>query len=90
MIGLSDSDTNVNSTSIDYAIQMRADGVLEVFENGVSKGAFGSYATGDVLSVERSGSTITYLNNGSIFYTSTVASTGDLHVDTSLNTKVLH
>ncbi len=44
------------------------------------------YATGDVLSVQRTGSTITYLKNGSVFYTSTVASTGDLHVDTSLNT----
>ncbi len=57
-----------------------------VYENGANKGTFGTYATGDVLSVQRTGSTITYLKNGSVFYTSTVASTGDLHVDTSLNT----
>ncbi len=57
-----------------------------VFENGATRGRSVAYATGDVLSVERTGSTITYLKNGSVFYTSTVASTGDLHVDTSLYT----
>ncbi len=86
MIGLSDSDTDVSFTSIDYAIYLRSNGALGVYENGANKGEFGSYATGDVLSVQRTGSTITYLKNGSVFYTSTVASTGDLHVDTSLNT----
>ncbi len=73
-------------TTIDYAIYLRNNGALGVYENGANKGTFGSYATGDVLSVERTGSTITYLKNGSVFYTSTVASTGDLHVDTSLYT----
>ena len=84
MIGLSDSDTDVSFTSIDYALFLRIDRGLRVFENGTEKGTFGSYSSGDVLSVERTGSTITYLKNGSVFYTSTVASTGDLHVDTSL------
>ena len=76
--------------TIDYAIYLRNDGALVVFENGANKGTFGTYSSGDVLSVERTGSTITYLKNGSVFYTSTVASTGDLHVDTSLIRQVLH
>ncbi len=86
MIGLSDSDTDASYATIDYAIYLRNDGCACVFENGASKGTFGTYSSGDVLSVERTGSTITYLKNGSVFYTSAVASTGDLHVDTSLHT----
>ena len=86
MIGLSDSNTNIHFNSIIYALFLSDNGTLDVYENGDSKGSFGSYATGDVLSVQRTGSTITYLKNGSVLYTSTVASTGDLHVDTSLNT----
>ncbi len=89
MIGLSDSDTNVNFTRLITRLS-DGNGALEVYENGISKGAFGSYATGDVLSVQRTGSTITYLKNGSVFYTSTVASTGDLHVDTSLIRQAVH
>ncbi len=86
MIGLSDSDTNVSYTSIDYAIYLRNDGRLWSMKTALTRGRSVAYATGDVLSVERTGSTITYLKNGSVFYTSTVASTGDLHVDTSLYT----
>ncbi len=86
-IGLSDSDTNLLYSSIDYALRLRSDGSLSVYENGDNRGWFGTYSSGDVLSVERTGSTITYLKNGSVFYTSTVASTGDLHVDTSLSSE---
>ncbi len=59
---------------------------LGSMKTALTRGTFGTYSSGDVLSVQRTGSTITYLKNGSVFYTSTVASTGDLHVDTSLNT----
>ena len=38
MIGLSDSDTNVNFSSIDYAIYLTANGALEVYENGATRG----------------------------------------------------
>ncbi len=76
-------------SSIDYALYLGR-WSLVVYENGANKGRSVAYATGDVLSVERTGSTITYLKNGSVFYTSTVASTGDLHVDTSLIRQVLH
>ncbi len=86
-IGLSDIDTNLLYSSIDYALRLRSDGSLSVYENGDNRGWFGTYSSGDVLSVERTGSTITYLKNGSVFYTSTVASTGDLHVDTSLSSE---
>ncbi len=86
-IGLSGSDTDVSYSSIDYALSMWADGSLRVYENRSNKGWVGTYATDDVLSVERTGSTITYLKNDVVLYTSRVASTGDLHVDTSLTSK---
>ena len=38
MIGLSDSDTNASYATIDYAIYLRNDGTLGVFENGAYKG----------------------------------------------------
>jgi len=65
-IGLSDSDTDVNFSSIDYALYTRSDGSLYVFENGTFRGGpFGSYATGDVLSpMVRLGSLKTALARG--------------------------
>ena len=83
-IGLSVTDGGATLDTIDYAVYLVIDGTVQVFESGAFKGAFGSYSSGDVLSVERTGSTITYLKNDVVFYTSTVASTGDLHVDTIL------
>ncbi len=38
MIGLSDSDTDVSYTTIDYAIFLANNGALLVFENGAYKG----------------------------------------------------
>ena len=38
MIGLSDSDTNASYTTIDYAIYLRNNGALGVFENGARQG----------------------------------------------------
>jgi len=85
MLGLSNGNASATYASINYAIYL-AGPTIYVFENGASRGTFGSYASGDIMRVERIGSTVNYLRNGTIFYTSTVASSGNLVVDSSLYT----
>ena len=84
MIGLSSTNADASYRTIDYAIYLHSNGSKYVFEKGVNLGNFGGYSTGDRVSVERSGSTVEYKHNGVTFYTSLVASSGSLLVDTSL------
>jgi hypothetical protein len=84
MCGLSHGDANQNYTDIAYAIYLTADGTMQVYESGVSRGNFGAYATGDVFRVALEGGAIKYRKNGTLFYTSTVAPTLPLLVDASL------
>ena len=85
MMGLSSTDANVNYTSINFAIYASTSASLKVYENGSLKGTFGTYATTDVLRVERQGTTVYYKKNGTTFYTSTLTSTSVLYGDCSLN-----
>ncbi|NBW34920.1 MAG: hypothetical protein EBR30_07860 [Cytophagia bacterium] len=82
VIGLSDQEVDVNYASIDYGIYMVGGAVLRVYESGVIKySQVNGFKIGDVLRIERNGSTITYLKNGVVFYTSTVPSTSQLLTD---------
>lgn len=85
MLGLSDTDPDAGNASIDFGFRMNGN-VMEVHENGVVKftGASGSLVVGDVLRIHRLGSTIYYLKNGKIVYTSAVVSTSALLVDVSI------
>ena len=78
-----DLGADVNYATIGYAFFMLNTGDISIYENGSYKGSYGQYANGDLLSVERSGSTVEYKKNGTTIYTSTTASSGDLMVDTS-------
>ena len=84
MCGLSSFDANKSYASIEHAIYLYVGATFHVFENGVGKGHFGNYQTGDIFSVERSDSTIYYKKNGIIFYTSLIQNNKSLIVDTSL------
>ncbi|MFK7907393.1 MAG: hypothetical protein AB8B69_19820 [Chitinophagales bacterium] len=71
-------------SSIDYGIFVRPDGKLNIFENGsgvYSNG--GNYSVNDVLRVERTGQTVTYLRNGTLIYTSQTTSSTALIMDVS-------
>jgi RHS repeat-associated protein len=84
MIGLADTDPDYNFTSIDYALHMN-NAYLRVYENGVEKNSQGSILNiGDVLRIERTGTTITYKRNGITFYTSLTPSSTLLMVDASI------
>ena len=84
MLGLSNSNASASYDSIGYAILTHIDGTLSVFENGADRGLFGSYQNGDVLRVERTGSTVIYKRNGGIIYTSTIPSTDPMLADAAL------
>jgi hypothetical protein len=61
--------------------------VLHVYEKGVLRGSFGSYATGDVLRVAVEGGAVRYRRNGTLLYTSTTPPSYPLLVDTALYTQ---
>jgi len=84
-IGLAYTDPDAGFSSIDYALQLFRNGALRVFENGDYKGIKGTFVTGDILRIERIGTTVRYLRNGVVQYTSAVPSSGDLLADTSFS-----
>ena len=84
MIGLSNGDSNQNYPDIDFAIYSAVNGALYVYEGGASRGQFGTYATGDVLRVAVESGVVKYRKNGTLLYSSTVAPTYPLLVDTSI------
>jgi hypothetical protein len=83
MCGLSTTDSNNNYMSIDYAIYP-AGAVVNIYEYGSNKGAFGSIATGDKLRITVQDGVVSYQKNGATFYTSTTPATLPLMVDTTL------
>ena len=84
MIGVDSSDPNHNYNTIDFALYMQGGSNFMVYENGASRGNYGSWTTSDLLGIRRTGTTIEYLKNGSVLYTSPVASSGALVFDSSL------
>jgi len=87
MVGFNtDPATNSSYTSIDFAIYLRGDATVEIYESSVSKGTFGTYAAGDVFSATYNGSVVRYLKNGVMFKEVAAYVTSPLYVDSSFNT----
>jgi hypothetical protein len=85
--GLSNGSGGQNYPEIDYAISLGAANNLRIYENGVQiTGSFGTYLPGEKYRVAVEGGVVKYYKNGSLLYTSTVAPTYPLLVDTSLST----
>jgi hypothetical protein len=84
MFGFSTNDTDAGYASIAYAWYADASGVLRIYENGVSKGVYGSYNPGDILEVQRVGDEIRYMHNNAIMRISGGAFGGRLVLDSSL------
>ncbi len=83
--GLGNGDGGQSVADIEFAVRLNADGTFEVSEGGISRGSFGSYAEDDVFRVEVRDGIVSYARNGELFYTSTVAPTYPLAVDTTLD-----
>jgi len=84
--GLSSGNSNQSRTDIDFAINLTDTGAVQIYENGTNRGNFGLYAPGDVFRVQVSGGVVTYLKNHFAFYSSLVAPTFPLLLDSSLRT----
>jgi len=86
MFGLSESDPDVVWNTVKWAIHPRGDGFVHVYELGTAYTLSNtvSHVAGDLLSVHRVGSTITYRKNGVTFHTSGVTSSAALLVDASI------
>jgi hypothetical protein len=59
-------------------------GTPTILENGISRGIFGTYATGDTLQVAVVSGGVRYKKNGAILYTSSQSVSCPLLVDTTL------
>lgn len=84
-IGLSTGDSSQSEEDIDFGIRLTAAATVEVVENGVARGTFGTYAEGDRLRVVVEEGVVHYLRNGSLLYTSDVVPAYPLGVDVSLS-----
>lgn len=84
MAGLSDSNPNASSSSIDYAIYIRYNDEVYIYESGSSKGVQTTYTVGDIFRVERIGDKIYYKKNNETFYISQTTSSGKLLGDISM------
>lgn len=91
-LGLSDNPSaNASMASIDFGFQFYVRSTNNMYrvyirENGSSRGLYinqNTDLTGSVFCIRRTGSTIEYLINGSIVYTSNSSSSGTLYFDNS-------
>ncbi|MEZ4887176.1 MAG: hypothetical protein R3E32_20765 [Chitinophagales bacterium] len=71
--GLDISSSHTNYNTIDFAMFFTGSGVLRVYENGSLKSGsnLSSYNVGDVIRVQRSGTTISYQKNGNELFSTT-------------------
>jgi hypothetical protein len=83
-IGLSAGDANQDHADIDFSIHLSGNGSVYVYEAGIFAGQFGTYATSDVFRVESVERQVSYLRNGTAFYTSARVPSYPLVVDSAL------
>ncbi|MDE5606620.1 MAG: hypothetical protein K2I68_04905, partial [Bacteroidales bacterium] len=77
MIGLTSTSKHPEYADYHYVefAAYACHGYLEVYEEGVYKGRFGTYKAGDRLSVEIADSVVYYLHNDRVYYVSTKKAT---------------
>ena len=84
--GLSNGDGGQTRGDIDFGLFFAPDGGLHVVESGTIVTRIGSYVPQDVFRVRVENGVVSYLRNRVVFYTSAVAPTYPLLLDTSLRT----
>jgi len=87
LFGLSNGNVDSSIGDIDFAIYQYSDGRILIYESGNYRGEFATYAPGDRLRVAVEGGVVKYRKNGALLYTSLVAPTYPLLVDTALYTQ---
>jgi RHS repeat-associated protein len=84
LIGLSASDPNTLSNSINYAIGVGSANQVFTGENSITGTVRGPVAAGDVLKVDRTAGTVRYYKNGTLLATAPGTSTSALLVDAAM------
>ncbi|GGI93323.1 hypothetical protein GCM10007978_33690 [Shewanella hanedai] len=85
MIGLGNVEISASYTDIDYAFYLVGSS-LYIYENGASRGTFGSIATSDILSIEVAEGTVTYRRNDTVVREIAYSgNTPDFYVDSSFH-----
>ncbi len=79
-------DNDPSFGDISFAVNLKSDGTLTVFESGLDRGVSGTYAPNDVFRVAVINGVVQYFQNGKVFYTSTATAAYPLRVDASLFT----
>jgi RHS repeat-associated protein len=85
MIGFSKTNENLDYTTMDFTVYLNST-TLYAYERNTNRGSKGTVATGDVIRLDRTGSTVKILKNGTAIYTFPTSSTTALYADCSLNT----
>jgi hypothetical protein len=83
-IGLSNSHTGNNYTTIQYCFYLASGGTLQIYESGSGRGTYGAYVTGDVLKIAVENNVVKYYRNGILLYISNTAPSLPLLVDASI------
>jgi hypothetical protein len=86
MVGLTHSVADNGYATIDFGVFLAAGGAAYIFEDGIEVAGplAGGYAVGDVFQVQVTKGIVTYLKNGTVFYTSTQTPTSPLVFDAAL------
>jgi hypothetical protein len=82
--GLDGTNNGLSFRDIEFGIGCEG-GTLYIYENGHYYSGHGRYIATDLFQVQAIGSTIQYLKNDVVFYTSTKTATFPLHVDVDLH-----
>jgi len=85
MAGLTSSNEDEHYNTIEYAVYLQGNGNFSVYEDGRNRGTFGTYQAGDWFSVERTGVSIEYKINNSLFYKSNISTDKGLMADCSFS-----
>ncbi|MEM9282597.1 MAG: hypothetical protein AAGA96_12285, partial [Verrucomicrobiota bacterium] len=85
VIGLNDVNASTQRSDLDYAIQVSGV-IVSVYEKGIYRIAIGHIDPSDIYKIAREGTEVNYYKNDLLVYTSTIPSSGDLVVDTSMST----
>lgn len=96
VVGLNDEDLGTSYSEIDHGLQF-ARGTFRVIENGITLTPYVAYAEGDAFRVARIDGVVYYIRDaqdgdafmgipGTVVYTSTKASSGDVFLDAAMFT----
>ncbi|GAB7257655.1 LamG-like jellyroll fold domain-containing protein [Polaribacter sp. OB-PA-B3] len=87
VIGINEAGTESTNSwqDVDYSFYITGSGqTLQIYENGTYIGNYGSGANGNTLSIRKTGSSVSYLVNGVVVYTSSQTARGnDYYIDNS-------